>query len=73
MNSSKLFQEIKSKTEEIKIFDTHEHILSEEERRKIKLDFFHFFLCYCSTDLVSSGFKEEDLILIRNPEIEIED
>jgi predicted TIM-barrel fold metal-dependent hydrolase len=72
MIDSKLFQEVKSKINELKIFDSHEHIPSEEDRKNMKLDFFHFFLCYMSTDLVSSGFNENDLMTIRNSEIDIE-
>lgn len=72
MNNQKIYEEVKSKILDLKIFDSHEHIPSEDERKTMKLDFFHFFLCYCSTDLVSSGFNEDDLIIIRNPEIDLE-
>ena len=67
MYDKKMFKEIKSNIDNIRIFDTHEHIPSEVERKRTKLDFFNFFSCYCSTDLVSSGFREEDLMILRDP------
>lgn len=72
MEKIKLLDEIKTKINEIQIFDTHEHLLPEIERRNSKLDFFYFFTHYASTDLISSGMDEDDLLFITNPENNIE-
>ena len=71
MEDEKLFNELKDNIDKIKIFDTHEHIISEKEWRKGEIDFFFFFGCYTRTDLISSGLKEEDFEKLFDPSLDI--
>ena len=72
MNDKNLLKEIKTRVYNTKIFDTHEHLLPEEIRRKNKLDFFLFFLHYTSSDLLSSGMIQQDIEYIQEPDNDIE-
>jgi len=71
MIDKKLFEELREKIEKISIFDTHEHLMYESERRKRKLDFFLFLGHYTSTDLVTAGLCPEDLEKLRDSKIEL--
>jgi len=72
MQDEKLLNDIRVQLNNIKIFDTHEHLVSEKQRRKQKLDFFLFFLHYTSSDLISSGMCQEDVAFIQDPDNDIE-
>ncbi len=39
----------------IRLVDTHEHLLSEEERNRAAHDFGYLFPHYASSDLISAG------------------
>ncbi|HEB32199.1 MAG TPA: hypothetical protein ENI15_15220 [Spirochaetes bacterium] len=67
MKDDKLFLEIKSALKNIEIFDTHEHLMYESERRTKKLDFFMAFYFYTSTSLVSSGMKLKEMEKLQDP------
>ncbi|MHB9127546.1 MAG: amidohydrolase family protein, partial [Candidatus Humimicrobiaceae bacterium] len=55
------------------IFDTHEHLMSEGERRLQNLDVFYLFSHYIGSDLVSSGMSETDFNKILDKSIDIEE
>jgi uncharacterized protein len=49
----------------IRLVDTHEHLLSEEERNRAALDFSYLFPHYGSSDLVSAGMPPALLEAVR--------
>jgi len=59
---NKLIKEIEKEVFSIPIVDTHEHLISEQERRTLDLDIFFLFSHYTSTDLVSSGMPEDEYL-----------
>jgi hypothetical protein len=71
MRDKKLYEELKNNINSIKIFDTHEHLMCESERRIRALDFFMFFNVYASTDLVSSGLAQENMERLKDPEVDL--
>jgi len=65
--------ELKEAVRKIQIIDTHEHLVQEKKRLSKKPDLFEiFFSQYASSDLVSSGMSQEDLVTIQNPNIPLE-
>ncbi len=68
----KLFMEISKAIDAIPIFDTHEHIIAEEDRRNFNLDFSLLFMMYAGTDLLTSGMTEEEFENFQNPDTDIE-
>ena len=69
---TRLFKEIKSAIDSIPIFDTHEHIMAEEDRHNFNLDFSLFFMMYAGTDLLTSGMTEEEFDQFQNPGLDLE-
>lgn len=68
------YQTIKKHVESIKIIDTHEHLPSEEQRLAKKIDVLNeFYLHYTSSDLISAGMSEEELLYTRDTSIPLED
>jgi uncharacterized protein len=51
----------------IRLVDTHEHLLSEEERTRAAVDFSYLFPHYASSDLVSAGMPRPSLEAVRSP------
>ncbi|MBN1298671.1 MAG: amidohydrolase family protein [Actinobacteria bacterium] len=72
MKDKKLFDEIKEAVSSLPIFDTHEHLMHEEERRQNELDVFYLFSHYAASDLVSSGMQENEYSMLFDREISIE-
>jgi glucuronate isomerase len=72
MDDNKLFNEISEEVSSMPIFDTHEHLLSEEERRTKPLDVFYLFSHYVGSDLISSGMPEAGFNSLFDQNIEIE-
>ncbi len=72
MEDKKLFKEIQNNIDSIEIFDTHEHLMYETERRNKSMDFFHLFKHYASTDLISSGLAEKDFENLQDPSVNLE-
>ncbi|MHB1346148.1 MAG: amidohydrolase family protein, partial [Candidatus Humimicrobiaceae bacterium] len=60
MRDIKLEKDISEQLISMPIFDTHEHLMSEEERRLKNLDVFYLFSHYVGSDLVASGMSETD-------------
>ncbi len=52
---SGLADRIAAAVNQIPLVDTHEHLLSEEERNRAAVDFSYLFPHYASSDLISSG------------------
>ena len=73
MIDKKLFEDIKNVIKEIKIFDTHEHLIYESELKEKYIDFFSFFIVYASVDLVNSGFDPKNLNILQNDSIDLEE
>lgn len=73
MFDENLYNLVKEKIYKIKIFDSHEHVMYENDRRNKKMDFFDFLLCYVSNDLISSGMELKQFNLLLSHEIEIKE
>lgn len=56
---------IRGAVDAIRLVDTHEHLLSEEERHRAAHDFGYLFPHYASSDLVSSGMPPAVLETVR--------
>ena len=69
---NKLYEEIKSAIGSIPIFDTHEHLMAEEDRHNFNLDFSLFFMMYAGTDLLTSGMTEKEFENFQDPYTDIE-
>ena len=72
MEDNKLVKEINQEVSSMLIFDTHEHLLSEEERRTKSLDVFYLFSHYVGSDLISSGMPEAEFNSLFDQNMEIE-
>jgi predicted TIM-barrel fold metal-dependent hydrolase len=66
---NKLITEVEAEVCAIPIIDTHEHLISEQERRNLDLDIFFLFSHYTSTDLINSGMSEEEYFSLSDFEI----
>ncbi len=66
---NKLITEVEAEVCAIPIIDTHEHLISEQERRNLDLDIFFLFSHYTSTDLINSGMSEEKYFSLSDFEI----
>ncbi|MGQ9780638.1 MAG: amidohydrolase family protein [Nitrososphaeria archaeon] len=59
---------------ELWIYDTHEHVISEDERIRYRVDPFQVFLAhYASSDLMSAGLSIEDFTKVVNTDIPLND
>lgn len=72
MEDKKLLKEISDAISSLPIFDTHEHLMSEEERRLKNLDIFYLFSHYVGSDLVSSGMNEDSFNSLFDKNIDME-
>jgi hypothetical protein len=52
---------------EIKLADTHEHLISESIRNRSELDFTYLMPMYINSDLISAGMSVDELEKIRRP------
>jgi hypothetical protein len=69
-----VYQSIKTAVDQVRIIDTHEHLIQEKERTSRIADPFEiFFSHYASSDLISSGIMLEELENVRNPTLPLED
>jgi len=68
----KLFAELSKTINSIPIFDTHEHLPAEEDRRSKRLDFSLFFMMYAGTDLMTSGMTEEEFEIFQQEDTPVE-
>lgn len=64
---SDLAARIASAVNDIQLVDTHEHLLSEEERTRAAVDFSYLFPHYASSDLISAGMPPSLLEAVRVP------
>lgn len=64
---SELASRIAGAVNAIRLVDTHEHLLSEEERNRAALDFSYLFPHYASSDLISAGMPPALLEAVRAP------
>ncbi len=71
MIDKKLYQDLKKSIDSMKVFDTHEHLMYESERKLKNLSFFNFFYGYTLKDLVSSGLTQAGLEKLIDPEIDL--
>jgi len=70
---SELYQIIKKAVDQVRIIDTHEHLIQETQRTAGKPDLFQtFFSHYASSDLVSSGMSLEELEEVRDSKLPLE-
>ncbi|MGM0366689.1 MAG: amidohydrolase family protein [Actinomycetota bacterium] len=73
MEDKKRSAEMQRSINDIAIFDTHEHLMYEYERRSQPIDFFLFFKHYSSTDLISSGMDPRDCQKLQDPSASVEE
>jgi predicted TIM-barrel fold metal-dependent hydrolase len=74
MFESESYRDIKKAVDEIRLIDTHEHLIPEKDRVAQDVDVLTTFLThYVSSDLVSSGMQLEDLQAILSQEIPVGD
>jgi predicted TIM-barrel fold metal-dependent hydrolase len=72
--ASSSHDEMRSVVNEIRVIDSHEHLMSEQDRVAQDIDILStFFRQYSSSDLVSSGMSREDLQTVVNPRIPLDD
>jgi hypothetical protein len=63
MNERDSYSQIKDYVNEIKLIDSHEHLIPEEVRISTKVDLFTtFFQHYASSDLISSGMQRSEFL-----------
>ncbi len=72
MQDKKLLDEISEAISLMPVFDTHEHLMHEEERRQKDLDVFYLFSHYVASDLIASGMQESDYNMLFDQSIDIE-
>jgi len=60
-------EKVKAAVEEIIIVDTHEHIMTEEDRNQYAVDFSYLFAHYNISDLRSAGMSPRRLEAVRLP------
>ena len=51
----------------MKIADTHEHLVPEKFRNNIPLDFTYLLGCYIDTNLISAGMNMDEMQAMRTP------
>lgn len=73
MAVSNLREEIGQRVEAIRLVDTHEHLISEEQRASMKLDLFHWFCQYAASDLVSAGMPASDFARFRDSSVPLDE
>ncbi|MEM4169558.1 MAG: amidohydrolase, partial [Thermoproteota archaeon] len=67
MNNQNTYRSIGHVINEVKIIDTHEHLIPETERVTKHVDIFETFLShYASSDLIPAGMSPEELEKIRD-------
>jgi len=71
--TASFYEDLRRAVSDIRIVDTHEHLLQEEDRLKESVDVLStFFSCYAPSDLRVAGMSKEQLSLIRDTHIPIE-
>ena len=58
---------LKEYIDQIKLADTHEHLIAESLRNKSDLDFTYLMPMYLNSDLISAGMPVDELEKIRRP------
>ena len=58
---------LKEYIDQIKLADTHEHLIAESLRNKVDLDFTYLMPMYLNSDLISAGMPVDELERIRRP------
>ncbi|MCL5071262.1 MAG: hypothetical protein M1308_10270, partial [Actinobacteria bacterium] len=69
MTDLKPFNELKNVVDSLNIFDSHEHLMYESERRQKKIDFFIIFNAYTNTSMISAGLTEKNAKKLRDPQV----
>jgi predicted TIM-barrel fold metal-dependent hydrolase len=72
MQETELYERIRRTVEEIPIIDTHEHLLNEKARLSLGMNFFHLLFPYASSDLVSAGMAESQLLRLTDNNIALD-
>jgi predicted TIM-barrel fold metal-dependent hydrolase len=74
MAAGSSYAAIRKYVDEIVLIDTHEHLMSEQDRTARDIDALSvLFRQYASSDLVSSGMKPEQLLTVIDPKIPLEE
>jgi predicted TIM-barrel fold metal-dependent hydrolase len=64
---TELSRRIRAEVDGISLIDTHEHLISEPVRLRQKIDLFHWFTHYASSDLVSAGMSMQTMESLPDP------
>lgn len=56
----------------VRLYDVHEHLISEQERVKEPIDFFTLAGHYAINDVISAGLAGDDLATVRDPNAPLE-
>ena len=73
MVNSDLYRRIRAEAESIPLVDTHEHLVDERVRLSQRIDLFHLFAHYASSDLVSAGMPPAALDRLRNTSLPLDE
>ena len=73
MVNSDLYRRIRAESESIPLVDTHEHLVDERVRLSQRIDLFHLFAHYASSDLVSAGMPPAALDRLRNTSLPLDE
>jgi uncharacterized protein len=72
MEDKNMFHELEKEISSLVVFDTHEHLMSEEERRTMDLDVFYLFGHYVGSDIVAAGMPPDEFNSLYDQSIDIE-
>lgn len=73
ITQSDLYRNLCSCFDQIEIIDTHEHLPSEAERLRTRVDFSTLFSHYCMGDLVTAGLKPEEQKILQDMNVGVEE
>ena len=72
MEDKNMFNALEKEISSLVVFDTHEHLMSEEERRTMDLDVFYLFGHYVGSDIVAAGMPLDEFNSLYDQSIDIE-
>jgi hypothetical protein len=70
--NSGIWRTLRQRAAAMSVFDTHEHLLFEDERLAKRVDFFLLFSHYNDGDLVTAGMPRQAVTDLQNPDIPLE-
>jgi len=68
-----MYQDLVERFNQTKIIDTHEHLISEEERLAKNVSFTDLYWQYCLYDFQAAGMPKPDMLKMYNPATDLEE